>query len=166
MMGVEFEVTDPGLVDAYEYLCRHVPEFVNTVTNAVANRVGPQILADFQQEPGAVKTPIEWTSSKQRRYVMMQKRRGLIGPRTHALSKGYVLTVVYTPGEMTSLDLTNPTDYLTFVVGLRQQRFHANTGWYFAPDKAEIWQEIFLDEMETGLVKAFYAVDDVKRRDY
>lgn len=169
MIDIEFSVTDPGLVDAYAELCRHVPDFVNTVTNQAVNVVGPLALDDFRQEPGAVKTPIKWTSAKQRRYVMMLKRMGLIPSpyvRTHALAKGWTLTVVYTPGELSSIELTNPVEYATYVIGLRRQDFHATTGWYYAPDKAAEWVAIFTDEVERALVKAWYAVDDIKQGAY
>ena len=161
-MDIEFEVTDPALIEAYTYLCEHVPEFVNTVTEQVASETGPELLKDFQQEPPPVKTPIHWTSDAQRRYVMMMKRKGLIPSpyvRTHAITLGFQMAITYAPGEMSSIELWNAVPEATYVIGLRQQRWHAETGWYYAPDKAAYWLGVLLDRMETALIRSFYAID-------
>lgn len=162
-MDIEFEVTDPGLVDAYIQLCQQAPEFVNKVTNDTVNVIAPMMLADFQQEPGPIKLPVHWTSEKQRHYVMWAKRMGLIPSpyvRTHALSKGWHIVVTYRPGAMTTMELANAAPEAVFVVGYRRQIWHRETGWYSAGDKAAEWGRIFMDEMERALIKAFYAVGE------
>lgn len=162
MINVEFEVTDPGLTDAYIELAEHAADFINTVTNRTVNDTADELLADFRQEPGPVKTPIAWTSDRQRRYVMAAKRAGLISTpyvRTHAVSQGWQITVIYAPGEMSRIELTNAAEAAPFVVGLRQQQWHKNTGWLYAPSLAEKWQAILTDRIEIDLIKAWYAVE-------
>jgi len=43
------EVTDPGLIKAYEQLLTQAPAIVNTMVNATVNRVGDRLLARFRQ---------------------------------------------------------------------------------------------------------------------
>ena len=162
MITLSLEVQDPGIIDAYAYLLAHSGEFVQTVTRrTVEEDIAPVMLPDFQQEPGAVAKPIVWTSLKQRRYVMLQIRKGEIkSVRTHAISKGWKLNTVQVGADMTSIQLTNDADGVDFVEGNRQQQFHKNTGWINAPDLIQEWLPIVTDEMETAILKAFYAAGD------
>lgn len=161
MIQVEFTVSDDKLIKEYEQVLQHVPDFVNVVTNRTVNRIAPQFLADLQREPGPVKTPIRWTSDRQRRYVMAAKRRGEIASpysRTHAVARGWTVEVVYTPGELSSIEANNPAPETGFVVGLRQQQWMADTGWQKAEDVIDIWQAVLTDEIESDLIKAWYAI--------
>jgi hypothetical protein len=162
MIDVEYRVTDNGLIDAYAQLCDHAPDFVNAVTNRTVNDTSTELLADFQQEPGPVATPIQWTTPKQRRYVMAMKRKGVIASpyvRTHSVSKGWRVQVIYTPDELSSISLFNANEVTPFAEGMRQQPWMRNTGWLYAPDLAEKWQRILTDRIEDDLIKAWYAVE-------
>lgn len=162
MITASVAVYDNGLIDAYADLADESADFVNVVTNQVVNDTADEVLADFRREPGGVRRPIIWTSAKQRRYVMWAIRQGLITApyvRDHSLSRGWEMKVVYTPGELSRIELDNPSDIATFVYGLRQQQWHRATGWLYAPDEMAIWSDILVDRMETALIKAFYAVE-------
>lgn len=158
MINVEFSVTDNGLIDAYVELCEDPESFVNVTVNRTMDSLSVDILEDFQQEPDAVKLPITFTTSRQRRFVMARKSGPYV--RAHAISQGWKLQVVYTPGQLTSVYLQNDVPEAIFVEGIRQQPFMAVTGWLYTPDLADKWLPIIEDRIETDLIKAFYAVGD------
>lgn len=164
MIDLSLKVDDPGIVDAYAYLLRHSGEFVQTVTRrTVEEDIAPVMLPDFQQEPGAVAKPIKFTSAKQRRYVAAKIRKGELKTpyvRTHRISQGWELSTVQVGTDMASIRLKNEADGVDFVEGNRQQQWHKKTGWINAADKIQEWLPIVTDEMETALIKAFYAVGD------
>lgn len=162
MIDYSLEVDDPGVIDAYAALFAHAGAFVETVTRRTLDEtIAPVMLPDFQQEPGSVKHPIQWTSAKQRRYVKMKQRKGEIKApyvRTHAVSRGWKLFLVQSGTDLTSIKLENNAAATDFVEGKRQQQFHKNTGWLNAGDLIQEWLPIVTDEIETALIKAFYAV--------
>jgi hypothetical protein len=112
----------------------------------IERNVLPQVkdLADrMLVEPGPVVCPIEWTSERQRRYVLgyvlERDAEGHIIPyqRTHELIEGWEV-VLQLAGDSFAVALTNPFSYTVFVMGKWQQRFHANTGWASALDAAQV----------------------------
>lgn len=166
MIDFEAKVYDNGLIDAYADLCQHAPDFVNGAVSGAVNDIEPAMMSDFRQEPGVVKRPIRWTSERQRRFVMAQIRAGKFSSpyvRMHAISQAWRSQVVYSAGEMTSIEVWNANEITTFVEGLHQQQWHKDTGWFYAPDKFEKWGGILTDVSETALIKAFYAVEEGHR---
>ena len=162
MITTSLRVIDNGLIDAYIELADNPDAFVNVVTNQTVNETADELLADFQIEPGPVTYPIQWASARQRRYVMAQIRSGAIRApyvRSHAVSKGWQIAVIYVPGELSQIELSNMAEHFTFVEGLRQQPYHRNTGWFQALDKVETWQKVLTDRIETALIRAWYAVE-------
>lgn len=163
---IQLTYQDDGLFAAYQELAANASDFVDTITTRTINEdVAPVMLPDFQQEPGPAVHPIAWTSPKQRRYVMAMIRKGVIRSpyvRTHALSQSWKLMLVYDPNGIVSVVMVNTSSVVDFVEGNRQQGFHADTGWFYANDKAQEWVGIITDEMETALIKAFYAVEPLK----
>lgn len=119
-------------------------------------------LTRLQQEPGKPKYPIRWTSERQRRAYFATKGfgRGIPTRRTHALSKGWNVTLdidqigrleSFTVSLLTFLakfgvgqapappppsiwiTVDNAVPYEQYVTGVDQQGFHKDTGWYSAP---------------------------------
>lgn len=104
-------------------------------------RVASNVLPDLElekarwlHEPGDPVHPIDWTSEKQRRYVLgvvlKKDADGNIIPyeRTHALINSWQVVQQWADGAFT-LALESDADAAQFVMGLHQQRFHYNTGW-------------------------------------
>lgn len=163
MITFDAEVTEAKLTDAYIDLLGVLPDFTNAIVSRTVNDIGPQILQDLDREPGPVQLPIEWTTERQRRYVMAQKGRGRIpkqGSRTHEIALGWKYRVVYTPGQLSSLEVYNAVPGVSFVEGRDQQIFHKNTGWLHAPDVIAPWIEVLTDDVETALIKAFIVAED------
>ena len=101
----------------------------------------------FQQEvderlafdPGPVQYPIEWTSEKQRRAYFATDGFGAGIPyvRTFGLQRRWHVEVLND-----TIAIYNDSDIAIYVIGDRQQKFHKNTGWPYAP---EIVWDILVD---------------------
>jgi len=106
---------------------------------------------ELSKEPPPAVHPIEWTSPKQRRYVMMKLREqnNLPYRRTHRQSTGWRVTVD------SPLDVlfSNSNPAAQFVQGLYQQKFHANTGWPYAPVVIASYSEAITDELATAYLR-------------
>jgi hypothetical protein len=122
-----------------------------------------QLLAQLQQEPGAPKYPIRWSSERQRRAFFASNGfgRGIPTKRSHAMSQAWQVSInveqitrfqVFTntligflarfkvtepptpPPPTIIVDVSNPVSYTRYVEGEDQQGFHKDTGWLYAPD--------------------------------
>lgn len=156
MVSIEVKVTDNGLIDAYDELLLEFPEYTYSVTKNTVNNLAPEMLTDFREEPGPPKRPHEWTSDRQRRYVMMQIARGKINPRrTHKHSQAWKYEVIYRPGLLTSVEVYNIEPGIEFIEGSRQQKWLAETGWFAAKDVAELWTDELEDRIEEDLIIGF-----------
>lgn len=100
--------------------------------------------------------PIEWTSEKQRRYVMAfvleRDANGNIIPyeRTHEYVHGWHVQGNYAHG-LTAIEVFHDSDVADFIGGRRQQRFHRITGWANAPDTLQVLSIDLNDRIEVGL---------------
>lgn len=96
--------------------------------------------------------PLEWTSEKQRRYVMWKLRStgNLPYQRTHQYVRGWHVQGVYTHG-LTSILVFHDDEVADFVGGRRQQRFHRITGWANAPDVLQVLSIDLNERIELGL---------------
>lgn len=160
MFKYETTISNPDLITAYVELLRHVPDVVNIEMARAANKNAPLLLADLRKAPGAVKYPIAWKSAKQRKAYFATDGfgRGIPTQRSGALGGGWRVTVVYAPNKITSIAARNDVPYRRFVTGEDQQPFHRNTGWQKDDDTLQIWSLIMADDVETGLIRSFYAV--------
>lgn len=107
--------------------------------------------------------PIEWTSEKQRRYVMgfvlKRDEEGNIIPyqRTGRMANAWEFDVV-TGADGIAFIIQNPIAYSRFVVGtlaqninratVPQQRFHRRTGWVAATETVQFWLDVLDEEYE------------------
>ena len=85
--------------------------------------------------PGAVRYPIQWTSDRQRRYVMamLREQDNLSYKRTGET----VNSIHFKYGQGGGSDYVaaeTESPYAPFVVGQYQQKFHRNTGWKTIPE--------------------------------
>lgn len=158
MSDIQVAISSNGKLTRLVNVVSHAPFFVDgIVRQAVVNDISPAILPEAQAEPGPVATPIEWTSPKQRRYVMMMIRKGLIPApyvRSHALSQAWAFSVKTTSND-TTVTLANSSSVFQYVEGLNQQRFHANTGWLSASDKIPVWGDIVVSKIVDALQTAW-----------
>jgi hypothetical protein len=107
--------------------------------------------------PGPVRYPIQWTSERQRRYVMakLRRERNLPYRRTHALVRGWKVPK-YIDKRGGLLTVTHPWKKVGYVVGdpqrpAMQQRFHAITGWPTAREMEALigfWQTEARQELQ------------------
>lgn len=158
MSDIQVSITSNGKLAALVKVVSHAPFFVDgIVRQAVVNDISPAILPEAQAEPGPAAKPIEWTSIKQKRYVMAAIRRGLIPApyiRTHALSQSWAFGVA-TESDSTTITLANSSSKFPFVEGASREKFHANTGWLYAPDKIPIWGNMVVGMLVTALQSAW-----------
>jgi len=148
MYSVDVQVDAPVLA-AYQDLAQNGPRLFRTfVGGTVRNHVREEVERKLAVEPGSAAHPIQWQSEKQRRYVLgyVLKRdsRGNIIPyqRTHDFARGWfsdvdlsTMTISIGNSAMTQGSPNWPPQPLyPFLVGERQQAFHKNTGWLYAPD--------------------------------
>jgi hypothetical protein len=154
-----------NLIDAVS----NADSIMQGVGQAVYDQWANQMLAELRTEPGAAKKPIQWTSDKQRRYVMAKLREedNLPYKRTHQLSEGWESSYVL-EGNGIVIIVRNPAPSAKFVYGslaknpaqaLRfQQQFHRNTGWQFARNTVYLWLEVmdkaFRREFALALINA------------
>lgn len=168
MFRADVEVTDPGLIKAYEQLLEQAPDVVNAFVNRTVNRVGDKLLARFQQEPGPVvysrDGKLAWKSDKQRKaFFATDGFGGGIPYQRRAAPNRMVdrwrLIITYEPNRLTSIALQNDDPVHQFVTGQFQQPFHAITGWYQEQVLFDQAQVQLTDEVETDLIKGFYSLE-------
>ena len=105
----------------------------------VGNQLDLQpVLNWYQQEvkerlaftPGPVAYPIQWTSERQRRAYFATDGfgHGIPYRRTFGLQNDWDVRL-----EENTIIIKNQNPAATYVIGERQQRFHRNTGWPYAP---------------------------------
>ena len=158
MSDIELSVESNGRLEAIIKQVSRFGEFVDgVVREAVTKDISPILLPAAQAEPGPVARPIEWTSPKQRRYVMMMIMKGLIPApyiRTHALSQAWAFTVTTEPN-VTQVTLANSASKFRYVEGLDQQQFHKNTAWLTATDRIPAWTDITVEKLTDALHTAW-----------
>lgn len=160
MIQTEIRISDDGLIEAYGQLLEQVPDFVRTITARTANRLAPQALAELRRVPGPPRYPIQFTTERQRRAYFASGGfgRGIPTQRTGRLVMGWRMQVVYSAAALTEIAFENPVPYREFVTGPRRQPFHSVTGWQSDEVVLAYYGEVFADEIETDLIKAFEAV--------
>lgn len=158
----EVKVQNPGLIDAYTELLGKAPEVVFELCNRTANRNRNALLKDLGRYPGPVRYPIQWKSEKQRRAFFATKGfgKGIPYKRTYTWGDSWHVLVEYLPDGITQIIARNNNPKRQFVTGAEQQPFHTNTGWQKDQDTLEFWGMVMEDEIETDLIKSFYAVDE------
>jgi len=132
---------------------QNMRQMIATAPATFEHRVQTNVLPDLDlemrrwlHEPGDPVYPIDWTSEKQRRYVMgvvlKKDERGRIIPykRTHELIDSWDVVMVWVDGSFT-IALESHADAAQYVMGLHQQRFHFNTGWQNIRDIATVLSE-------------------------
>ena len=106
----------------------------------VKTRIGPALIAagEYLRDkinvyPPPVKRPIQWESQKQKRYVLANVKplpyRRQSHPKSRQLAKSFRLRLKNTSVEVFSL-----APYASYVIGIKQQRFHKATGWVNVED--------------------------------
>ncbi len=133
----------PDAID--DYARRDLRPFVSQRVDATL-RVEPPVRA-FPED-----YPLEWTSEKQRRYVMAKLRRedNLPYQRTHEYVRGWHVWGDYTRG-LTAIDVFHDGEVSEFVGGRQQQLMHRITGWANAPDVLQVLSIDLNERIEVGL---------------
>ena len=119
----------------------------------------------LEREPGPVVHPVEWESTRQMRAYFATDGFGAGIPyvRSHGLVNAWSVVVDYT-NTLSSITVENLNPVATYVYGFRQQRFHRNTGWPFAPDilqavsiqANERLEYVFLDMLHKAIKEGRY----------
>jgi len=141
-------------------------DIAQDIGDDIIDDVVPELEARLKAEPRTrtypADYPLEWTSDKQRRYVMWLLRTTNRFPyvSTHELSNAWDVWGTMDKGEMV-ITIKNPSHAAEFVYGTlsfrgvneakrTQQRFHQITGWQTAVETANF----FFDEAEERYVTA------------
>lgn len=145
MFNATITVEDNGRFAQIEGVCQNFEAWVtDIVVPVVEEEVAPAILPEAQAEPGPVKVPIMWTSPKQRRFVRMMQKKGLIPVpyvRSHGISQGWAFSVVSVSGQGVIVALGNSAPGFEYAEGSQQQGWMRNTGWLTAGERAPKWGE-------------------------
>ncbi len=105
--------------------------------------------------PKGAKHPIQWTSERQRRFVMAKLTRedNLPYQRSGRFGQSWEGKVEW--GDLSgSTTITNTSGIGQFMVGDRQQGFHKNTGWISAEEKAEAFMDEAAKEARDAIARA------------
>lgn len=161
MLEVTLELTDSRLLAAYRELLTHPAEFLLTSLGQTFHRNQDSILQSLRREPGDVKTPIQWTSEKQRKAYFASNGfgNGIPYRRTHQLSQAWKVSLIYNAGLFAEIAIRNDNPAVVFVEGDRQQAFHAATGWLNATDTLVVALETLENEVTSDLIRGWYAVE-------
>ena len=121
--------------------------------------------------------PLEWTSERQRKFVMAKLRRENNIPyrRTYRLRAGWRVGLSRVGGGF-AFRVENASDYAQFVVGslakdtsraqAYQQQFHRKTGWVLASDTIAFWFDAFTERLNENVQQelGYIAGDGTARR--
>lgn len=137
----------------YRASLQSAPSLMAAATKRAVERIAKDMRRDLKAAPPRPKYPIQWTSERQRRYVMALLRRtnNLPYRRTGALVRGWHTDYrIDVRGGL--FTFSNKTAYAGYVQGPygskarpgepRQQRFHRLSGWPSAPDVAARYRPI------------------------
>lgn len=159
MIQASLEVNNKPLDLLIDYLDNY-NQIVDTEFNAAYDVVEPLLLEDLQQEPGAVKYPIEWTSEKQRKAFFASSgfENGIPYQRSGGLAKAWVVKKEG-GGVAILVKVSNPNPASKFVYGslslsnrgAGQQRFHANTGWEQAGNIVDYWLSALIQQFFSNI---------------
>lgn len=148
-------IPDYDILDAIKETAQKAPSLMATAFQRQAQRARSVGLARLHVQPGKPVYPIQWTSERQRRFVMAKLRRegNLPYQRTGALVNAWQIDYA-TDNYDGFLRVYNESDIEQYVTGINQQRFHRNTGWYQS-------QDILVDlliETETRLIDTWLTI--------
>lgn len=178
MLSARLTVDTRPLDTAVDGLTRF-PSQLERATTALIERREPTLRRDLQVYPPRPNRKIEWSSDRQRRYVMMILRRKAMAEgrtniayqRTYTLRDGWYVRTSVEGGKIVATVGNNATDdngeaYAKYVVGrmnfrsrsaalVPQQRFHAITGWTPAVDTLNEWTRDTVREYDQVLENLF-----------
>ena len=149
-------------IDALSGFLDSQNQIVGGITAFIYDTYSPELLRALQEQPPPAKKPIEWTSAKQRRYVMakLREENNLPYQRTGKLAASWQVQTVSSGGTFQIIVRNDapPAKYVygtlarNFDMALRfKQRFHTNTGWIDAGEITWFW----LLEMEKQFLKEY-----------
>lgn len=127
---------------------RASPKLMERALKRQQTRLRTRALRIVRVVPGKPHYPLRWASQKQRRKVMamLREQNNLPYQRTGALEAAWEAMFSFTEdGGAFILENTSPA--AVFVIGERQQLFHADTGWIYAPS--------VVDEIAAFVVTAY-----------
>jgi hypothetical protein len=160
-----FQLTlDLGIIQGVRQTIKQAPTLMEKRFKAVSDEVQAGVISELKAlEPGPAKHPIQWTSEKQRRYVMRKlRKRGQIPYRRSGALVNAWRSRRYTTKAGGFITVTNDSSIYPFVMGDPdradwQQQFHINTGW---PTPARI-QEVKTAWTGRGALKVVRAWQEV-----
>ena len=135
------------------------PKLLKKELKKTLNKTSNVVKQEMKKEvPQGAKHPIEWTSEKQRRFVMakLKEEGNLPYRRTNEIVNGWRFRVNAKGGINIGVEFTNISPKARFVIGGDQQKFHANTGWIHANDSMRKHIPRYVDAVE----KTYFEVAD------
>jgi hypothetical protein len=150
-------IIDDDVLEALQASLQKASDITRFTINKVAlPRIRNKARELLMQAPGAVKYPILWTSERQRRFVMAKLRRenNLPYRRTGKLLRGWKVASSPIDNGL-GISVSNNDPAARYVIGDRQQVFHALTGWYQVDDKVIVLSEYANNEA----IEAWYSID-------
>lgn len=157
MFRTSFDFDIQVLIDAERNLVNS-PKLLQRAMKRREPRLKKIVIPIVAVEPEGVHYPIRWTSPRQHRKVMaMLKEQGnLPYERTHELRDSWNAKFVF-DADGGDFMIENISPAAPFVVGDRQQGFHADTGWINAEEVIDDRVvPLVLDDFE----ETFYSVAD------
>jgi hypothetical protein len=152
MFAVDLVVDDTAL-QALREAHRRIPDAIaRYVRRELRPYASQRVDRTLRQAPGPVVYPIQWTSARQRRYVMAKLRAdgNLPYQRTGRYVRGWHVEGDYTD-VFSGITLRHDWDGATYVGGRQQQAMHQNTGWPNAVEIAQVLSIELTERIEVGL---------------
>ncbi len=143
-----------------EHIIRNLGEINRGIDNIFRRVIDPHVKknmrsfmntqSDMKKYPGPVVYPIEWESDLQELmwHITDGFGGGIPSQRTGEFFRNYDVRVNRALAEAA---IVNTSEYADFLVGERQQRFHANTGYR----KITSYEDDLLDSSRPVIAKAF-----------
>jgi hypothetical protein len=163
-------------IEELSYFMTDFQSEVYRIAGYTADEVQPYLLDELYYYPPPAKHPIQWTSERQRKFVMAKLRRENNIPysRTYSLRKGWRVGLAQVADGF-AFQVQNDAEYTQFVVGslakdtsrarAYQQQFHRKTGWVLASDTITFWFDAFYERLNENVQQELsYIAGDVNTR--
>ena len=148
--GVAF---DTDVLDTIRTVAQQQPDIVaRYVRRELRPFVSQQVDRRLRVAPPPARYPIQWASEKQRRAFFATDGfgHGIPYKRQKRAERGWHVTGNYT-NTFSGVTISHDWDKSQYVYGPRQQPFHANTGWPYAPGVLQVISVLSNDFAADGI---------------
>ena len=136
-------------ITGYETLYQRLLKLPKEAGDAGVEAANEYIVNQMKVQPSKPTKPFQWTSDKQRRYVMMQISKGMWTGRTQELRNGWK-----TEGKGYNQIVINEVPHAQFVQDTNQIIGHKANGWQTVNQVLKTRAKEILNRFDGGVKKA------------